>query len=65
MEKKTFAFKLAEKRESSLGSGGGKWKARDGVSLASCTELLNGNYRANEKTFPSGPPCPPDEGYYC
>lgn len=63
MEKKTFAFKLADKK--ALGSGGGKWKARDGISLASCTDTGTGDYRANEKTFPNGPPCPPDTGYHC
>lgn len=34
MEKKTFAFKLADKRPSETG----KWKAREGVALASCTD---------------------------
>ena len=33
MEKKTFAFKLAGERRSD-----GKWKAREGVALASCTD---------------------------
>ena len=37
MEKKTFAFKLADKSAKS----DGKWKARDGVALAGCTELPN------------------------
>ena len=59
-EKRTFAFKLAANR-----SGDGKWKARDGVALAACTELANGNYRSDERTFPGGPSGPPDSGFYC
>jgi hypothetical protein len=42
MEKKTFAFKLADKSA----KGASKWKARDGVSLAGCSEVPPfGNYR--------------------
>jgi hypothetical protein len=41
MEKKTFAFKLADKST----KGAGKWKARDGVAVAGCTEVRFGNYR--------------------
>ncbi len=33
IEKKTFAFKLAEKNES-----GAKWKARPGVTAMGCTD---------------------------
>lgn len=35
MEKKTFAFKLADKAANSAP----KWKTRDGVSLAACTDV--------------------------
>lgn len=35
MEKKTFAFKLAEKSPRDTG----KWKARDGVAVAGCTDF--------------------------
>ncbi|HEX9945966.1 MAG TPA: hypothetical protein VGA98_00340 [Allosphingosinicella sp.] len=42
MEKKTFAFKLADKTEKSAS----KWNARDGIALAGCTEYrFPGNYR--------------------
>lgn len=58
---KSFAFKLAQKR----GFGDGKWKARDGLALAACSELPNGNYRNDERTFPGGPPTAPDAGYFC
>jgi hypothetical protein len=61
MSDKSFAFKLAQKRS----FGDGKWKARDGLALAACTELANGNYRSDERTFPGGPPGPPDSGFYC
>jgi hypothetical protein len=59
MEKRTFAFRLADKRENS-----GKWKAREGVSLAGCTELPNHNYRDNI-FWPGGQPAPEDGGYFC
>jgi hypothetical protein len=58
-EKKTFAFKLADKRQSRT-----KWAARDGVALAACTELPNGNYRDNI-LFPGGPNVGEDKGYFC
>jgi hypothetical protein len=57
MEKKTFAFKLAERQSV------GKWKARDGVSLAGCTEIPNGNYRDN--IYGNGHPAPQDGGLFC
>jgi hypothetical protein len=42
MEKKTFAFKLADKNA----KDDSRWKARDGISLAGCTEYrFPGNYR--------------------
>lgn len=41
MDKKTFAFKLAEKSQKH-----DKWKAREGVSRAGCTDPQDvGNYR--------------------
>lgn len=41
--KKIFAFKLAEKKEKAATA---KWKAREGVSLAGCTDRLgDGNFR--------------------
>lgn len=36
MERKTFAFRLAEKSPRDTG----KWKAREGVSVAGCTDYL-------------------------
>lgn len=36
MEKKTFAFKLADKNVSK----NSKWRAREGVSVAGCTDYL-------------------------
>lgn len=53
MERKTFAFKLADKRPSDTG----KWQAREGVALASCSEIIHSNYRAIK---PNG-----DTGVYC
>jgi len=45
MERKTFAFKLADKKPSDTG----KWKAREGVALASCSDTRPpfGLYRYN------------------
>jgi hypothetical protein len=53
MEKKTFAFKLADKTP----KGPGKWQARDGVALAGCTEIIHMNYR---ELKPNG-----DTGVFC
>jgi hypothetical protein len=53
MEKKTFAFKLADKSA----NGAGKWKARDGVSLAGCSEVAFGNYRDTRRVG--------DDGIFC
>lgn len=55
MEKKTFAFKLAD--ESARGAR--KWQARDGIALAGCSGPVDefGNYR--DRVTPT------DEGYYC
>ena len=62
-EKKIFAFKLAEKKQS--GSKGAKWKAREGISLASCTEVTpdSGNWRSYH--YYGGGYAGPDKGYYC
>ena len=50
MEKKTFAFKLADRNAEAAS----KWTARDGVSLAGCTDTTGfGDYRFR------------DTGYYC
>jgi hypothetical protein len=38
-EKKTFAFRLAEKRPNNP-----RWKAREGVSVASCSFVSEGVY---------------------
>jgi len=47
MEKKTFAFKLVEKsHENATQASPKKWAARDGVSVAGCTDyLFPGNLR--------------------
>ncbi len=45
---KTFAFKLAEKKQvSNKPDCNEKWKARDGISLAGCTtdSVFAGEYR--------------------
>jgi hypothetical protein len=46
-DKKVFAFKLAEKKEKeNEKEKAAKWKAREGVSLAGCTDPQGiGNYR--------------------
>lgn len=45
--KKVFAFKLAEKKEKeNEKAAAGKWKAREGISLAGCTDPTGqGDYR--------------------
>jgi hypothetical protein len=50
---KTFAFKLADKSAKSAS----KWAARDGVSLAGCSEVAWGNWRASRYRG--------DDGIYC
>ncbi len=54
-EKKIFAFKLAEKKEQEKEKAEtAKWKAREGVSLAGCTDRTGGwNVRYD------------DNGIYC
>lgn len=46
-DKKVFAFKLAEKKEKETEKApAAKWKAREGVSVAGCTDPTNdGLYR--------------------
>jgi hypothetical protein len=53
MENTTFAFKLADKKANHAS----KWKARDGVSRAGCTEVRLGNYRESSRFG--------DNGVYC
>jgi hypothetical protein len=53
MEKKTFAFKLADV----AAKGGSKWNARDGIALAGCSEVRLGNYREATRYG--------DNGIYC
>lgn len=38
MQKRLFAFKLAEKQAMSANQNSGKWKVRDGVAVAGCTQ---------------------------
>ena len=60
--KKTFAFKLAEKKQSGLKDG--KWTARAGVAVAGCTDPSGeGMYR--ESVDYLGRPAPLDQGYWC
>jgi hypothetical protein len=57
-----FAFKLAEQNETDPTATG--WRARDGVSVAGCTDPSGlGLYR--ESVYYGGWPAPPDEGYWC
>ena len=45
-EKTVFAFKLAEKKRNDAGARDGKWKARDGLSVAGCTDPTgDGDFR--------------------
>jgi len=54
MERKTFAFKLVDKRPNDPG----KWQARDGIALASCSEITwPGNYRRWDGQRDSGSYC--------
>lgn len=47
-EKKVFAFKLAEKKQQEKASPN-KWKAREGVSLAGCSDFHgDGNPREDD-----------------
>lgn len=49
IERKVFAFKLAEKKPAKS-----KWKARDGVSLAGCTYIGDGRYWYGPMYNPDG-----------
>lgn len=55
MQKKTFAFKLADENA----KGARKWQTRDGVALAGCSGPTDefGNYRERGTQN--------DNGYYC
>lgn len=50
-EKKLFAFKLADKRSAQLKSRGPKWKIRDGVAVAGCTDPTKGDGDFMESTY--------------
>ena len=53
MAKRTFAFKLAEKRPSDP-----KWKARDGLAIAGCSDPTGmGDYRYKVTTSDNGEWC--------
>lgn len=55
MQKKTFAFKLSDSQSKQT-----KWKARDGVSVAGCTDPSGwGDYRYPARTGGT------DNGVYC
>lgn len=48
-DKKVFAFKLAEKKEQEQKEKATKWKAREGVSAAGCTDKIgDGSYRTSK-----------------
>jgi hypothetical protein len=52
-EKKLFAFKLAETRDETRATQG-QWKARDGLSVAGCTELQDGSQEWRERSIGQG-----------
>jgi hypothetical protein len=53
MEKRTFAFRLADKRPIDA-----KWKARDGVAIAGCSDPTGqGDYRYKVTTSDNGEWC--------
>jgi hypothetical protein len=55
MEKKTFTFKLADK----AANGASKWRTRDGVALAGCSDVTgDGDLRYNRLRLG-------DSGEYC
>lgn len=58
-DKKVFAFKLAEKKDKKEKVESAKWQAREGVSLAGCTDpTADGNYRYSTSRGV-------DNGVYC
>jgi hypothetical protein len=62
-KKKIFAFKLAEKKEQGK-TPAAKWKARDGVSVAGCTDAIgDGSYREAIDIW--GNYRGIDKGYWC
>lgn len=62
-DKKIFAFKLAEKKEQEKPTTA-KWKARDGVSVAGCSDQTgDGDYRADIDIW--GTYRGLDNGYWC
>lgn len=61
-DKKLFAFKLAEKRDEAS-TPQGKWKAREGLAVAGCTELPDGSQEWRDWYGPTG--VGHDAGYYC
>ncbi|MDP3748521.1 MAG: hypothetical protein Q8Q88_15890 [Phenylobacterium sp.] len=67
-DKRIFAFRLAEKKRNDARPKDGKWRARDGLSIAGCTdETGDGDYR-EAWTWPTSPPgyyVGPDRGYWC
>lgn len=59
-DKKVFAFKLAEKNEKKDKAAATKWKVREGVSLAGCTDPVgNGSYRMDDEFWGF------EAGYWC
>ncbi len=58
-DKKVFAFKLAEKKETEKEKAA-KWKAREGVSVAGCTDPTGvGDYRYDSPYYGR------DNGIWC
>jgi hypothetical protein len=56
-EKKLFAFKLAEKQASNADENGRKWKAREGVAIAGCTNHNGALWLATPQTGDIAPDC--------
>lgn len=58
-DKKVFAFKLAEKKEKQEKAAPTKWQAREGLSVAGCTDpTADGMYRYSTTRVRDG-------GVYC
>ncbi|HEX8307965.1 MAG TPA: hypothetical protein VF645_06045 [Allosphingosinicella sp.] len=54
MEKKTFAFKLADR----AANGASKWRTRDGVAVAGCTDVTgDGDLRYKLRLGDNGEYC--------
>jgi hypothetical protein len=59
-DKKVFAFKLADKKEQQDKTPRARWKAREGVSIAGCSDPAgNGNPREDDWFWGY------DQGYWC